>query len=59
MRELKTIDVVAMTSLEIAEATGKRHKNVLRDINIMLKELEIDRLKFEHIYEDSYGRDLT
>ena len=31
--------VVSMTSLEIAELTGKEHKNVLRDIRSMLEEL--------------------
>ena len=30
----------AMTSLEIAEITGKTHKNVLRDISKMAKALE-------------------
>lgn len=31
--------VVSMTSLEIAELTGKRHDNVMRDIRTMLVEL--------------------
>jgi phage regulator Rha-like protein len=31
-----------MTSLEIAKLTGKRHSHILRDIDKVLKELEID-----------------
>jgi len=46
-----------MSSLEIAERTGKEHKNVTRDIETMFLELEIDRLKFERIYKDSLNRD--
>ena len=40
--------------LEIAELTGKDHKNVLRDIKRILKEAEIDQLRFESIFLDSY-----
>jgi phage antirepressor YoqD-like protein len=46
-----------MTSREIAELTGKEHKNVCRDIRNMLDALEKDRLSFEHIFQDAYGRD--
>lgn len=43
-----TTEVKTMSSREIAELTGKRHDNVLRDIEKMAKDLEIlDRLKFE------------
>ena len=45
-----------MTSLEIATLTGKQHKNVMRDITKLLKELGLDVLKFEHIYFDSMNR---
>ncbi|XXD92653.1 Rha family transcriptional regulator [Pseudomonas sp. Z4-7] len=38
-----------MSSLEIANVTGKRHDNVKRDILAMLKELKVDPLKFEEI----------
>ncbi|ENA6443799.1 Rha family transcriptional regulator, partial [Shigella flexneri] len=31
--------LVSMTSVEIAELTGKEHRNVLRDIRKMLEEL--------------------
>ncbi len=47
-----------MSSREIAELTGKRHDNVLRDIKILIEQGAIDRLSFEEIsYKDSYGRE--
>lgn len=45
-----------MSSREIAELTGKRHDNVLRDIRAMLEELKEDVLSFEGMSPDSYGR---
>ena len=40
MSELSLIpENLTMTSLEIAELTGKRHDNVMRDIRSMLVEL--------------------
>ncbi|MBV0890009.1 phage regulatory protein/antirepressor Ant [Komagataeibacter oboediens] len=44
-----------MSSREIADLTGKRHDNVVRDIEKMLKDVQIDRLKFEGVYVDAKG----
>jgi len=48
---------VSMSSLEIAELTGKEHRNVTRDIENMLKDLDVSVLKFEHTYKDSQNKD--
>lgn len=45
-----------MSSVEIAELTGKLHKNVLADVRSMLAELEIDSADFSAQYKDSTGR---
>lgn len=45
-----------MSSCEIAELTGKRHGNVIRDIESMLIAINLDRLTFESIYLDAYSR---
>ena len=42
MKEL-TSNIKTMSSREIAELTGKRHDNVMRDIRKMLEELEIEQ----------------
>lgn len=45
-----------MSSLEIAEVTGKEHKNVMRDIQNLLRQ-GVDKLNFERIsYKDSMNR---
>lgn len=41
-----------ISSLEIANLCGKLHKNVIRDIQVQIK----DGLRFERIYLDKYGR---
>lgn len=45
-----------MSTREIAKLTGKEHKNVKRDCEVMFSELNLDALKFEHIYFDSMNR---
>jgi len=54
-----TAPALTMSSRDIAELTGKEHKNVKRDCEIMFTELEIDALSFEHIYFDSMNRQQT
>ena len=46
----------AISSLEIAELTGKRHDHVMRDIEVTLKEAGIDIPKFGGIYKDARNR---
>ena len=53
---LESSDVLTMSSLEIAELTGKQHKNVLMDIRNMLNQLEIQSAKFSADYKDDKGR---
>ena len=55
---LESSNVLTMSSREIAELTGKQHKNVLADIRKMLDDLEIDSAVFTAQYKDSTGRSL-
>lgn len=58
MNQLMKIDKpVTMSSREIAELTGKQHYHVKRDIEVMLKDLEVDASKFGCIYRDSMNRE--
>jgi len=52
-------DGLTMSSREIAELTGKQHRNVKRDIETMMTTLEVDMLRFEHIYRDGQNRKQT
>lgn len=47
-----------MTSREIAELTGKQHKDVLFDIRNTLEQLGINSAEFSAQYKDSTGRTL-
>ncbi|EGC8111962.1 Rha family transcriptional regulator [Salmonella enterica] len=48
---------LTMSSREIAEYTGKEHKNVKADIVKMLNALGLDTLKFQRIYLDTMNRE--
>ena len=55
--------VTQMTSLEVAEITGKEYKSVLRDVRDEIEKLESQRIFTEHIfvpseYQDKTGRTL-
>jgi anti-repressor protein len=56
MNSISTHTEKSMSSLEVAKLTGKRHDNVIRDIEVILDELEIGRLKFLHTYLDGANR---
>ncbi len=52
MKSLKAVNqTLKMSSLEIAELTGKQHKHVLADIRKMLNELDINAADFLHSYK--------
>ncbi len=53
---LSNSQVQTMSSREIAELTGKEHKNVKRDTRKMLEELGLTLEDFSHQYEDTYKR---
>ena len=55
---IESSNVLTMSSLEIAELTGKQHKDVIRDIRNMLNQLEIHSAQFCAQYKDSTGRSL-
>lgn len=50
---------MTMTSREIAELTGKQHKDVIRDVRVMLQALEKDGADLRHVREDRDGRNYT
>lgn len=46
-----------MSSLQIAEITGKNHKDVMRDIRSVLEQAEIDERRFALTYKDAANRE--
>lgn len=53
---LNVNSVATMTSREIAELTGKEHKNVLADIRDMLAALSLDTADFSAVYLSENGQ---
>ena len=56
MHELSTNTKQTMTSLEIAELTGKEHKNVKADIENILNQAGIDMLGFQHVSKNKQNQ---
>ena len=54
---LEANNVLTMSSLEIAELTGKRHDNVMVDIEKMLKDLGIHAPDFTGTYKTARGNE--
>ncbi|PTT05115.1 phage antirepressor KilAC domain-containing protein [Pseudomonas sp. HMWF006] len=52
-------NTVSMSSREIADLTGKQHKDVIRDIRVMRKALSDDGADLRHLREIKDGRDYT
>lgn len=54
-----TVAPVTMSSREIAELTGKQHKDVIRDIRVMIEALKKDGADLRHVAEEKDGRGYT
>lgn len=50
-------NTVTMSTREIAELTGKQHKDVIRDVRSMRKALASDGADLRHLHEIKDGRD--
>ena len=50
---------ISMSSLEISELTGKQHKDVIRDIRVMISALKEDGADLRHVREDKDSRGYT
>lgn len=48
---------LSMTTREIAELTGKEHRNVVRDTRAMFASLSINLLSFEQVYKAGNGQE--
>lgn len=56
MQELSTNTEQTMSSLEIAELTGKEHFHVMRDVETVLQQAEIDATRYGGTYLDKSNR---
>lgn len=59
MQNLPIPQQQTMSSREIADLTGKQHKDVIRDIRVMLAALEKDGADLRHVIEDQDARGYT
>lgn len=59
MNELiqNSFNALTMSSREISTLTGKKHYYVMRDIELLAAQLEVDVSKFSGIYTDSQNRE--
>jgi len=55
----ENVSPVSMSSLEIADLTGKQHKDVIRDIRVMVSALKKDGADLRHVHEDKDARGYT
>jgi len=55
---MELITDIRMTTVEIADLTGKKHSNVIRDTQKMFNELEIGQLKYEGTYKTLQGKEV-
>lgn len=57
MTTIPTSGAATMSSLEIAELTGKRHTHVLTNIRNMLEQLGLQPTEFSAGYTDAQGKE--
>lgn len=57
--KIENYENITISSLEIAEITGKQHKNIIRDIEVQTVEVLDEKalLKFEQSYTNSNNRE--
>lgn len=53
---LELSEIKSMSTIEIGELTGKRHSDIIRDVNVILSQAEIDASKFADTYLDTQNR---
>lgn len=50
---------ISMSSLEISDLTGKQHKDVIRDVRVMISALKTDGADLRHVREEKDARGYT